>query len=61
MALAPSKAKGDNLFVEAGGIISQFSTTTGAAGQTGKWSCETVEKEENHEKGPRCSWARNLR
>jgi hypothetical protein len=25
--------------------------------RTGKWTCKHVEKEENHEKGPRWSWA----
>ena len=28
-------------------------------GRTGKKTCKSVEKEENHEKGPRWSWARN--
>jgi len=28
-------------------------------GWTGKRTCKSVEWEENHKKGPRCSWARN--
>jgi hypothetical protein len=28
-------------------------------GRTGKVTCKSVEQEENHEKGPRGSWARN--
>lgn len=34
LALAPSRLKGDNLFVEAGGIILRFDTTMGAASQS---------------------------
>jgi hypothetical protein len=28
-------------------------------GELEKWTCNPVEQEENHEKGPRWSWARN--
>jgi hypothetical protein len=32
-----------------------------SGGRTGKKPCKFVEQEENHEKGPRCSWAGNQR
>jgi sugar lactone lactonase YvrE len=34
LALLPSRVKGDNLFVEAGGIILRFDTTVGAASES---------------------------